>query len=194
MKPMCGKCNIKGSDTVGRYQAITGNFDMIDRLHKGALQFNQSRRLNSPPYQLASEAAFTLKARVESGSVGVMLRATTSNSKRLSPTPCQLTLEATFDLKVGVESGSKKGKLQSKKRRKIKTCSSVQPSSPAPLVMPSKQPTLSRFIRTIPMAHLILVQQQTSTLLWNCLSTVTWVWFRFRLTRIANICCCSNML
>jgi hypothetical protein len=71
---------------------------------------------------------------------------TTSNFKRLNSPPRQLVSEAAFDFKAGVVSGRKKGKLQSKKRRKMKTCSSVQPSSPAPSVMPSNQPTVSRFI------------------------------------------------
>jgi hypothetical protein len=105
-----------------------------------------SKRLNLPPRELASGAAFDLKSGVESGSGDVTLGITTSNSKRLNSTPRQLASEAAFDLKAGVESGGEKGKLRSKKRRKMKTCSSIQPSSPAPSVMPSKQPTTSRFI------------------------------------------------
>jgi hypothetical protein len=100
---------------------------------------SNSKRLNSPPRQLASEAAFDLKAGVESGSVDVMPGTATSNSPRLNSTPRQLASDAAFNFKAGVETGTKK-------RRKMKTCGSVQPSSPAPSATPSKQPTISRYI------------------------------------------------
>jgi hypothetical protein len=117
-----------------------------------------SKRLNSPPRQLASEAAFDLKAGVESGSVGVTLGTFTSNSKRLNSTPRQFASDTAFDLKAVVESESEKGRLQSKKRRKMRTCSSSptpseMPSRKGPIKktgspteMPSEQPTVSRFI------------------------------------------------